>query len=117
VRDDFTARSDELGAVTGEYQRIAGAAVIHGSITCLTVVGNAAWIGGTIDRALFTPVGIGSDFIFRVIDNGEDGVTTDQFSRIGFNQPAGTAAAFCATGADPIPLPLNERDGNVQVRG
>ena len=117
VRDNFTARSDELGAASGEYQRVAGAAVIHGTITCLTVVGNEARIGGTIDRAFFTPVGVGSDFLFRVIDNGENGGTLDQFSRVGFNQPAGAAAAFCETGSEPVPLPLNEREGNVQVRG
>ena len=117
VRDNFTARSDELGGVTGEYQRVAGAAIIHGTITCLTVVGNEAWIGGTIDRALFTPVGIGSDFVFRVIDNGEDGVSKDVFGRVGFNLTAGSAATFCDSGVDPVPLPLNERDGNVQVRG
>ncbi|HYC33815.1 MAG TPA: hypothetical protein VEB59_16110 [Gemmatimonadales bacterium] len=116
VRDNFTARSDQFG-VTGEYQRIAGAAIIHGTITCLTVVGNEAWIGGTIDRAAFTPVGIGSDFVFRVIDNGEGGVTKDVFGRVGFNLPAGSAVAFCGSGVDPVPLPLNERDGNVQVRG
>ena len=116
VRDDFTARSDALGAVTGEYQRVAGAAIIHGTITCLEVVGNEARIGGTIDRAFFTPVGVGSDFLFRVIDSGEGGTTTDQFSRVAFNQPAGAAAAFCATGVEPVPLPLNEREGNVQVR-
>jgi hypothetical protein len=116
VRDVFTARSDELGVVTGEYQRVAGAAIIHGTITCLEVVGNEARIGGTIDRAFFTPVGVGSDFVFRVIDNGEGGATTDQFSRVGFNQATGTATAFCAPGVEPAPLPLNEREGNVQVR-
>jgi hypothetical protein len=116
VRDDFTARVDADGAVNGEYQRVAGAAIIHGTITCLTVVGNEARIGGTIDRAFFTPVGVGSDFLFRVIDNGEGEATTDQLSRVGFNQPAGAAAAFCTSGLEPVPLPLNERQGNVQVR-
>ena len=117
VRDEFTARSEEDGSVSGQYQRIAGAAIIHGAVTCLVVVGNEARIGGTIDRAAFTPVGIGSDFLFRVIDNGEGGAVTDQFGKVGFNQPAGAAAAFCETGIDPVPLPLNEREGDVQVRG
>lgn len=117
VRDEFTARSDSDGTVTGEYQRIAGAAIIHGTVTCLTVVGNEAWVGGTIDRAAFTPVAIGSEFVFRVVDNGEGQGVLDLFSRVAFNQPAGTAAAFCETGADPIPLTPIERQGNVQVRG
>lgn len=117
VRDEFTARSNEDGTVTGEYQRIAGAAVIHGTITCLEVVGNEARIGGIVDRAAFTSVAVGSEFLFRVIDNGEGGEVLDQFSRIAFNQTAGTAAAFCETGVEPVPLELNEREGNVQVRG
>jgi hypothetical protein len=117
VRDEFAARSEADGSVNGEYQRIAGAAIIHGAVTCLVVVGNEARIGGTIDRAAFTPVGIGSEFLFRVVDNGEGGAVADQFSRVGFNQPAGAAAEFCATGIEPVPLPLNERKGDVKVRG
>jgi hypothetical protein len=117
VRDVFTALMGADGTVSGEYQRVAGAAIIHGSVTCLRVVGNEARIGGTIDRAFFTAVGIGSDFFFRVIDNGEGGDTEDLFSKVAFNQPAGAAASFCDTGVEPVPLPLDEREGNVKVEG
>jgi hypothetical protein len=116
VRDEFTARSNADGTVDGEYQRVAGAAIIHGTITCVTVVGNVARVGGTIDRAAFTPVGIGSEFLFQVTDVGEGG-EDDLWSRVAFNQPAGTAAEFCETGAAPTSLDPVEREGNVQVRG
>jgi len=115
VRDEFSVRSNADGTVDGEYQRVAGAAIIHGTITCLTVVGNVARIGGTIDRAAFTAVGIGSEFLFQVTDVGEGG-EDDLWSRVAFNQPAGTAATFCETGAAPISLDPVEREGNVQVR-
>lgn len=117
VRDEFTARSNADGTAAGEYQRISGAAIIHGMVTCIAVAGNEARIGGVIDRAAFTPVGVGTEFVFRVVDNGESGDTADEWSRVAFNQPAGTAAAFCETGVEPVPLDLTEREGNVQVRG
>ena len=86
---------------------------VHGSVDCVTVVGNRARLGGTVrhssDETIFP---VGTQFIWSVTDNGEghkDARDTASELR------GGNAFAYCMGGLSfPDEAPL--RNGNVQVR-
>jgi hypothetical protein len=45
-----------------------------GDVTCMTVQGNVAAVGGRIDRSKLPGLpGVGNGFLFYIIDNGEPG--------------------------------------------
>ena len=70
----FTAQIDADGNIKGqaEFQLRYIDTTIHAEVNCLAVVGNDAWIGGTITRSSNPAVvGLGLDILFRVQDNGE----------------------------------------------
>lgn len=70
----FTAQVDADGTARGqaEFQLRYIDTTIHAEVDCLTVVGNDAWIGGTITRSSNPAVvGLGLHILFRVRDNGE----------------------------------------------
>ena len=110
----FTAQRRADGSVTGEFQltnRDLGLR-FNGHVLCLTIVGNAAWIGVAIDRSN-TFLGEGG---FRVQDLG-DGARppVDELSLLIGGASAGFAANYCAsTPADP-PL-LTIESGEIRVR-
>jgi len=70
----FTAQIDAAGNVRGqaEFQLRYLDLTIHVEITCLAVVGNDAWLGGTITTSS-DPALVGQQVLFRVQDNGEGG--------------------------------------------
>lgn len=115
----FTALKHADGTVQGEYElfsRLTGAR-IHGDVTCLSVVGNRAWIGGrqehSQDDALFPP---GLENGFRVADNGEGANDPpDEMSLMFVNATPGFAQNYC--NARFLAPPLNPIEaGNIQVR-
>jgi hypothetical protein len=67
----MTARRMADGTVKGSYQRVVhppdgGPAIVnHGTVTCFTVIGNRAWIGGHEEG--YEP----TDVAWQVEDNGE----------------------------------------------
>ena len=70
----FTAQVDADGNVRGqaEFQLRYIDTTIHAEVNCLAVVGNTAWIGGTITRSSNPAVvGPGLGVLFQVQDNGE----------------------------------------------
>jgi len=70
----FTAQIDADGTVKGqaEFQLRYIDTTIHAEVNCLAVVGNDAWIGGTITRSSNPAVvGLGLGILFHVEDNGE----------------------------------------------
>ena len=109
----ITARSDADGNVSGQVEmHIVGLPALHGNVTCLAVDGTSAWIGGMIqesqDEAI---VPVGTQFWFRVQDNGPGQNPVDRFSSIRLGLPA----AVCnERRAAQVPW-LLER-GNVIVR-
>ncbi len=116
----FTANQYGDGTVDGQWQLVAGSAIVHGSITCLWVDGTDARVGGTADDAKFTLFQEGTDIAWVAVDGGEganasgDATTNLRAFR---NAPPGSAAAFCDTGDAPPGLVLDEiTRGNVQVR-
>jgi hypothetical protein len=77
-----TARGGRSGeAASGRFsfrtENVAGVPNSQGSVTCVSVVGNAAVIGGAIEKSdTPTPDGF-SGVIMEVRDNGEPGQTVD----------------------------------------
>ena len=72
----FTARRYADGTVEGEWERVrrldgdAAGTSAHGFVTCFTVIGNEAWVGGIATGGIYAePPNNG--IAFRVQDNGE----------------------------------------------
>ena len=109
----FTAKNRSDGTAQGQYQidnRDVSGSREHGTVTCLEVQGNQAWIGGVI-TASSIPGREGTPRVFRVVDNGEgSGSPPDQASFFEVPLPGVT----CHT-MTPMPLETLE-GGNIQVR-
>jgi len=84
-------------------------------VTCLTVVGNTAWIGGIIRNARGPIIQEGTVSYFYVIDNGEGAdAPPDIASAIRINDLAGRDQEFC--NIRPLALPPSPiAHGNIQV--
>ena len=53
---------------------VTGALDVRGSVTCLDVTGNRAWVGLVVEESTGTfPLPEGSGLIFEIVDNGEPG--------------------------------------------
>jgi hypothetical protein len=108
----FNAQVDASGAVKGQaefHHRDAGI-TDHVDINCLTVVGNDAWLGGTITSS-DNPAVVGLEIVWRVQDNGEgNAAAPDQTSTVVFGVSPGT----CNT-TPPLGL-IPWTNGNVQVK-
>ena len=136
----FSALEHPDGTVTGQWAATNEALGLRGrgAITCFTIVGNAAWIGGPIEAFPSDPDRVGRDAVWRVVDNGHRVVDNghgahrvvdnghrvvdnghgahaapDQISQ--FVQPgAGGASSHCL---DTPNLDLNDLEaGDIQVR-
>ena len=121
----FSAIRTPDGRATGQWEyrfRVAGFRV-HGRVTCLSVAGNQAWVGGVVEKVVTdNPVFeslLGQEMWWRSIDNGEGGgAPADITTGLGFGAPGGaiTAESWCRD----QPLLLIARDvatGNIQVVG
>jgi hypothetical protein len=107
------------GSVTGEFEfhvvTPSGDPVLrsHVTITCFTIVGNVAFIGGVVDRSSGIGAPPGTEGYITVVDNGEGhNALADLASPTGIGP--GTAEAHCETGLSR-PL-LTVVRGNIQVR-
>ena len=116
----FTARMLADGSVDGQWQRVThtggpAQSRSHGKITCFTIVGNQAWIGGfkTSGTTFVDPPN--NEVRWRVADNGEG--TSDPADQISAQFVAGgpgSAANYCASTPGHA---LNDLTaGNIQVR-
>ena len=112
----FTAKTRKDGTVQGQYQvdnRDAAGSREHGTVTCLEVDGNQAWIGGVIS-ASSVPGREGTPRLFRVVDMGEgSGDPPDQASPLIVLPDARVACHARPTDGVPV-QPLE--GGNIQVR-
>lgn len=109
----FSARKYADGSVTGQFEIIARQVdrITHGRITCMTVRGNAAWIGVVIERDN-SGVSTGAQGRFRVVDLGT-GQTEDLVSLLAFSFAPGFAQSYC-NNLPPNP-PLNMTQGEVGI--
>jgi hypothetical protein len=83
-------------------------------VTCMSVVGNTAWIAGIIRNARGGLPRDGTVSYFYVVDNGEGSGDPDEASAIRLNDREGQDAEFC----ELRPLALARTviaHGNVQV--
>ena len=107
----FTAKSRGDGTAQGQFQihNRSIPAKDHGTVTCLVVDGNQAWIGGVITHST-VPERIGLGRVWRVIDNGEgSGSPPDQVTISDILPPE-------ACRLRPFQPPENIEAGNIQVR-
>lgn len=92
---------------------------MHGTVTCLTIVGNTAFVAGIVDRVVSYAPGQenlvpGAGFRLVVVDNGNGAKDPpDLGSNARFGLPA-TSAAFCE---HPVPFNLEPIEhGNIEIR-
>jgi hypothetical protein len=119
----FTARVFPDGAVDGEWNLVAGSAILHGDIDCLHILpdGKTARLSGIVTDAKFTLFVPGTAFAMEFVDNGQGGdadadVTTDL--RAFRNASPEVGRLFCETGEAPPDVEyLQMIHGNFQVRG
>ncbi len=93
----FNAEKHFDGSVRGKFEIIARQVdrVVHGAVTCMTVFGDAAWLGGVIDRD-DSGVSTGAQARFRVVDLGQaPGGSPDLTSLLSFTFVPGAAQAYC----------------------
>lgn len=114
----FTASVDGDGNVKGSFQSHwvsdGGTLRFAMDITCLSVNGNQAWLGGVITRSNDDYLPVGFEFRWRVVDNGEGkNAAPDQLSYFLYGGP--DTAAGCAGGSANNVL-FDWTEGNVQVR-
>ena len=109
------------GSVTGSYHVDVKSldASLDVTVTCMTVVGNHAWVGGIVRDSNTPLVAAGTSSYFYVIDTGEGSIGAiqlDIISALRLNDTPGNEQAFCTD--QPLTLPSRRiEDGNVQVRG
>lgn len=109
----FTARRYADGSVGGEWQRLSRHAdsKAHGSVTCLTVEGGRAWIGGRAARGEPGEVG------WWVEDQGQGKRgPRDLISLQLVGQAPGFAESYCAD-RWRTPAAYEVEGGNIRVRG
>jgi len=116
---EFTARTGADGT-TGEWQLVSRATdtKYHGTVTCLSVVGNQAWFTGMVTDAT-DPAFVGKPAFWRVVDNGEGAnAPADQITYT-FIVPVGSPPELdCTTHPilqPPAPGLFDIQAGNVQV--
>jgi len=124
----FSARTYADGSVKGQANLVnhnfTGANgtspyQLHIDISCMKVVGNIAFFGGTIKRT--NDPSLVDAVYFSVQDNGEPGKGVDMISRVAFfdDDPDTTGDPALCLGNEPNDgyLPLEPiESGNIQVR-
>ena len=111
----FSAVTHADGSVSGQFELVAGNAdlVAHGTVTCMTVIGNEAWVGGTLDRN-----SVGAPFThgwWRAEDQSPAGAADGISLLVVANNPGGSLVqAFCDdTPAAPALNPVIH--GNISI--
>ena len=120
----FHMKQKADGRTSGRYYynfQAAGFAV-RGPVTCVTVNGNQAWIGGTVesvdspdpDRQSL----VGLDMWWRSVDNGQGhSAVPDSTTGLGFAFAGGTITAESWCNDQPALLVMREVEGgNIKIR-
>jgi hypothetical protein len=106
-RFSFFGRKFADGFVDGEWNMVAGSAILHGTVTCMNVLSpNEARLGGTVDQSKFSLFQAGTEIGWLAVDNGQGVNAPDDMTsnlRAFRNAPTGTAERFCLYGELPFP--------------
>lgn len=107
------------GQVEAHFVRFTGETIaLHAAVTCLSVVGDQAWVGARVTRFTIDevpqPAAVGIPMIFRVRDLGEGAEAADVASLL-FFPPTGDELAHCAT-RPAFPILRESASGNIQVK-
>jgi hypothetical protein len=96
---------------------------VHADVTCISVVGNQAWVGARVTR--FVADGqeltgrVGEPMVFRVVDAGEGRGAADLASLVFFaapGRPVESDLSYCDTRPE-FPILRASAKGNLQVKG
>ncbi|MGD2070267.1 MAG: hypothetical protein PVI57_16445 [Gemmatimonadota bacterium] len=122
------------GSVSGQYDLKSGPQDLlkefevsppllsfHGTITCMTVIGNSAYLGGTVDSHINGDLYFGTDdftgVAIELIDNGDGPDSApDQISSVAVYLPTtpSTPQDYCDDPAPGSVFPIEQ--GNISVR-
>jgi hypothetical protein len=115
---DFTAKVQSDGSADGwyTYREVDDGVpyVFKGPVTCLTVIGQDAWIGGVIENSN-DPAYTGQSAWWHVQDNGEGAGDPPDITTFAGVGSAEETQAFCGA-HNPFKHPFPIDGGNVQVR-
>ena len=115
---DFNARLGPDGTADGwyTYREVDDGVptAFKGPVTCLTVIGNDAWIGGLIEKTT-DPTYAGQSAWWHVRDNGEGAGDPPDITTFAGVGTAEETQAFCAA-HNPFRHPFPIDGGNIQVR-
>ena len=87
---------------------------LHGSVACVTVVGNQAWFAGTVTQSNFANIPVGSIRAFTVVDNGEG--KNHPPDQIANSVRLNTISAQDWCDFTPVRRLLDIEQGNIQVQ-
>jgi len=111
----FTALTDGSGVSSGQGELHSRSADlrVHLNVSCLSVQGNVAVVGGSVSDAN-DPSFVGLAFVFAVMDNGEGAkAPPDQISLVTFFSPPPVDCTALHWGDFAFTFPIEA--GNVQV--
>jgi len=113
----FHAVEHPDGSITGSYkvERTDTGAYFITEVSCLSVDGNVAWVGGHIVETNIATVRVGTVSYFWAEDGGEGDDTQDIVSVARINDAAGRDVEFCTNRPKILP-PIAVAVGNVQIR-
>ena len=119
----FNAKRHADGRSSGQWEyhfRAAGFSM-HGEVTCLSIAGHEAWVGGFITKVLSPDPAdqelVGIEMWWRSRDNGEGAAAPpDSTTGLGFAFPGVTITAESWCRDQPIALVLREVfAGNIRI--
>ena len=94
---------------------------MHGDVSCLSIAGHEAWIGGTVTKVVSDDPGfhelLGVEMWWRSRDNGEGvAAAPDSSTGLGFAFPGSTITAESWCRDQPQALVLRQvAAGNIQI--
>lgn len=116
-RFTFSALRQSDGSVHGVFQLKGSTGNnMHGTVTCITVVGNTARVGAIVDQAVGTVAQwTGHNVYFTVVDHGEGRGAQDLFSLVATRLSPNFREDLhhCAQGFNLALVPFE--NGNIQV--